>query len=209
MPRVPDSVLALGDPVIDRQAWPSLSDLPATRREALEVGRLYPRSEVLLGAQATPDAFLHAAARFEVLHLAAHATANPRHPSLSALIFAAPQLSGTTGALYARDLETLRLPATRLVFLAACGSLSRAVGQGPGVSSLARAFLAAGVPSVVGSLWRVNDDATRPLAVSFHQAFRSGLSPSAALRAAQIEQLSTRSGSKDSLAWAAFENLGS
>jgi CHAT domain-containing protein len=96
-----------------------------------------------------------------------------------------------------------------VVFLAVCGSLGGPIGRGSAASSLARPFLSAGVPTVVGTLWRVDDDATRRLAVSFHRFLRQGLTAAAALRAAQLDALTTGHDDKAAPTWAAFQVLGS
>jgi CHAT domain-containing protein len=53
--------------------------------------------------------------------------------------------------------------------------------------SLARGFMAAGVPRVLASLWDVDDQATAEMMRVFYEGYRgpSGLSAAAALRRAQ------------------------
>ena len=57
------------------------------------------------------------------------------------------------------------------------------------LAAAARAFMYAGTPRVVCSLWKVEDDATRALMVKFYELWRpgdaEGLGAAAALRAAQ------------------------
>ena len=72
-----------------------------------------------------------------------------------------------------------------LVVLSACDSGTGAFVRGEGVLGLARAFLAAGAPTVVASLWKVPDAATRDLMIAFHAHRKRGKPPAAALRAAQ------------------------
>jgi len=50
---------------------------------------------------------------------------------------------------------------------------------------LIRAFFTAGVPSVVASLWSVEDNATKELMVQFHTRLRDGERPAVALNEAQ------------------------
>jgi CHAT domain-containing protein len=71
-----------------------------------------------------------------------------------------------------------------------------------------RAFLYAGAPRVVVSLWNVNDRATADLMASFYgHMLRGGKSPTAALRAAQLE-LSGRKEWAAPYYWAAFVQYG-
>jgi CHAT domain-containing protein len=60
--------------------------------------------------------------------------------------------------------------------------------RGEGLVGLSRAFMYAGAPRVVASLWQVSDVATAELMKRFYRGlFKEGLRPAAALRAAQLE----------------------
>jgi CHAT domain-containing protein len=54
---------------------------------------------------------------------------------------------------------------------------------------LTRAFLYAGSPRVVVSLWEVNDVATAEFMKSFYQHMNGGAAPSLALRQAKLDML--------------------
>ena len=93
------------------------------------------------------------------------------------------------GFLLARDLFELRVPARRAV-LSACDTGRGRVFAGEGMLGLARAFMLAGTPRVIASLWRVDDQATRALMVKFYELWHprdgsKGLGAAAALRRAQ------------------------
>ena len=68
---------------------------------------------------------------------------------------------------------------------------------------LPRAFLYAGVRSVVASLWKVDDDATVPLMKTFYSRLQKGDPPSRALREAQLGMLKNAQFSEPYY-WAAF-----
>ncbi len=202
------SILSLGDPSFDRRFWPSLKSLNGARVEAVEVARLYPRAKVLVGHDATVSNFVTYGKGYNVLHLAAHMVVNREQPLLSVLFLSSSD--GESGMLYSRDLYHLRFPVTRLVVLAACTSLGEASGGREGLSSLARPFLAGGVPGVVGSLWPVEDLGARDFLSRFHKNLRLQGDPAKALQKTQIDSIYGRAlPSAQPASWAAFQLLGS
>ena len=79
--------------------------------------------------------------------------------------------------------------------------------RGEGTSSLARAFMAAGVPAVVGTLPGADESAARDLMIGFHRELANGVSAEQALTRVQrnaIEQHGRRLG-----AWSALVLYGS
>jgi CHAT domain-containing protein/tetratricopeptide (TPR) repeat protein len=199
--------LAVGDPAIDTGRFQTLLPLPGA---AAEADRLAARTGAarLVGAAATRPVFLAEAGRAEWIHFAGHAVVDPRNPLLSSLILA-PDGRGDSGLLTAREIYGLDLGGTRLVVLAACDSGREYVPGSEGVTSLARAFLAAGVPSVVASLRDVEDETTSRLFDAFHHNLRAGADPASALRAAQLALLASGDeASRSPAAWAVFETIG-
>lgn len=161
-----------------------LDYLPAAEREAEEVIRHFSgTSQHLAGARATRSAILAAAARAEILHFAGHGIFNESHPS-----YAAIQVSASSeGSLwYAHEIADSRLPAVRLVVLASCEGLRSSARQREGVSSLGRAFLAAGVPAVIGAIRPVEDEVANALFARFYEALARGADAASALREAQL-----------------------
>ncbi len=206
-PSAPRDALVVGDPAFDRRRFPRLDRLPFAKTEAAAVASLYDQADLLRDAAATRAAFLARAPARRVVHFAGHSLLHPDAPWLSQLLFAPG--GGDSGALYARELAGLRLERTELVVLSACRTLEGAAASRESVVGLAAAFLAAGPPVVVASLWKVDDEATRELMVAFHQALRRGEDPASALRTAQRRLLGARGGSFRSAAdWAGFEAFG-
>ncbi|HET7433172.1 MAG TPA: CHAT domain-containing protein [Thermoanaerobaculia bacterium] len=175
--------------------------LTASREEAWTIARQYPQQIVLDGPRATLANFAAQAATARVIHFAGHATQGEE---------SAPRLNFADDAyLHVEDVRALHLPATRVVVLSACSSGSDRSGDTQGVSSLARAFLAAGVPVVVGTLWNVEDSEAARLSAAFHQSLGRGADPTAALRSAQLQLLHSRDARARRLSsWAAFTALG-
>lgn len=203
------SVLVVGNPQLDPELYPGLEPLPGAAAEAREVAQLYARHELLLGARASRDAVLARSGSFDVVHFAGHAVVNPVDPSRSSLALARGPGSADPGALFAYEISPRRFERVRTVVLAGCGT-----GNGPqrsdaGTASLAQAFLAARVPSVVASLWPVLDHRTAEMMTVLHSRLSRGDAAVDALRAAQLEVLHSADLELRSPAtWAAFRALG-
>jgi len=199
--------LVVGEPAIDHSHFQSLTSLPAAAAEAPRLASLT-GSRLLLGKDAYKSAFLEQAREAEWIHFSGHALVDPQNTLLSKLVFA-PGPDGDPGVLTAREIYTLKLAETRLVVLAACETGNEYVPGSEGVTSLARAFLAAGVPAVVASLWNVADQPTADLFDAFHRHLWDGADPVSALRKAQLGMF--RGGNpadRSPRAWAAFEVIG-
>jgi CHAT domain-containing protein len=203
----PSDALVVGDPRVAPGLFARLKALPGARSEARLVANLYPRRQVLLGAVATRDNVVAALGRHEVVHFSGHAVANAADPSRSSFPLAGDPASAAL--LYAADIPGLSLTSARTVVLSACETGIGPATADAGSLSLARAFLAAGVPTVVASLWPISDGPSAPLAVAVHRHLRAGEAPAAALRAAQLELLRGDAPELRSPAvWAAFAAFG-
>jgi CHAT domain-containing protein len=201
-------LLVIGDPSIDRRIYPNLADLRAARAEALEIAGMFRGAELLLGQNATKAEFLKAIRRSDVVHFAGHAVANQEFPWLSRLLFA-PGPEAGSDTLFSQELAVERLDQLKLVVLAACSTGAGAGVRGEGVLSLARAFIAAGAPTVVGSLWDISDPASQRLFSSFYKFLRSGESPLAALRDAQLVAIASGDATyRMPVNWAGFAAIG-
>jgi CHAT domain-containing protein len=205
-PRAP-AVLVVGDPAFDGQLE-GLPRLPGAEGEAKRVAALYPGALLLIGTQATRRAFLKDAAVSDIVHFAGHGVVRPDAPLLSHLVLA-PDEGGASGVLTARELFETRLPRTRLAILSGCHTASGRLSETEGASSLARALFAAGVPSVVASLWAVDDQSTAEFFASYHRRLSHGDDPTEALRRTQMEWLAQdRGGWQGFSTWAAFALFG-
>ena len=182
-------VLALGDPAYGTGASPmrtgTLPRLPATAAEARAVGEV-----VLLGAEATKAGLARALAgraRWHAVHLACHGLLDPDRPLLCSL--ALTPGADDDGTLSAREVLRQIVPAD-LVVLSACETAKGRVYAGEGLLGLTRAFMFAGAPRVICSLWKVDDDATSALMVRFYELWNPkdgtpGIPAAQALRRAQ------------------------
>jgi CHAT domain-containing protein/tetratricopeptide (TPR) repeat protein len=167
-----------------------LPPLAGARREAATVARMLPRSglTMLEGSRATQRQVEALAGRSTVLHFATHGIIRDDQPFESYLA-----LGGNgwdlqhDGRLTAQKIYGLDLHAD-LVFLSACRS---GLGQvsGDGIAGLTRAFLYAGTPSVIATLWDVADEPTYRLVGAFYRSWLTGSDKARALRSAQLKLL--------------------
>lgn len=202
-------LLLLGDPAFEGDLFPTLTErLPGAQRESEELARLVPGTTSLLGGEATRRSFLELLDQHAIVHVAAHAIADPSSPWGSRLALA-PH-GDESGVLHARDLaEGLAAGRTRLVVLAACRSADPRSRGGEGVSGWVWPLLAAGVPQVVATTLAVDDAASSRFNVALFRHLKAGGEPLRALRAAQLDSIEAERGvPTPSMTWAAYQLYG-
>lgn len=171
--------------------------------EVESLARLFHNPRVLSGEDATVSAVKSFSAEAGILHLACHGQFRPDNPRFSSLKLA-------DGHLTVHDAATLDLRGCRLVTLSACETGVNLVAPGEELIGLARGFFAAGAPSLLLSLWTVDDATTARLMTDFyahlHAQGDSDINPAASLRAAQLRLLETH---PHPFFWSPFVLVGS
>ncbi len=118
------------------------------------------------------------------------------HPGLLAglvLAGANAPMPEDDGILTAEEVATLNLSSVELAVLSACETGLGQIAGGEGLLGLQRAFHAAGARTVIASLWRVDDIATREIMERFYEnLWKKNLGKLAALRDAQLWMLRVR-----------------
>jgi CHAT domain-containing protein/Tfp pilus assembly protein PilF len=185
-----------------------LKALPHSAAEALAIeAALGPGSQVHVDTAASEGRLKSLPLeRFGVLHFATHALLSERTPQRSALVLAPGPEPTEDGYLQARELSSLRLRA-ELAVLSACQTARGRVVGGEGVQSLARAFFAAGVRSVVASLWHVEDRSSARFMAAFYRHLAAGRPKAEALRQAKLDFLAEPETAAPG-AWAPFILIG-
>ncbi len=172
-------------------AQPHAEGLPPLRfaeQEARAIAALY-NAQPLIGDAATEAAFRGQAPGSRLIHIAAHGQLNARSPLFSRLILApdaGPQAEDD-GALEVHEVYGLDLTRADMVTLSACQTQLGSRSDGDDIVGLNRAFLYAGAPTVVASLWSVDDEATAVLMEAFYAHLKAGMGKAEALRAAQSD----------------------
>lgn len=188
---------------------PSITRLRYTQRESQSVSELFPRQHMLLlGPRATESSFKRLADRYDVIHLATHGYFNKMNPLLSGVTL--ERDAQEDGRLEVHEILELKLNA-ELVTLSACDTALGSgyfaeVPAGDDLLGLTRAFLFAGSPSVLASLWEVNDRSAVQFMNSFYGQLR-GAGKAAALAQAQRE-MRARGPYRHLYYWGAFTLVG-
>jgi CHAT domain-containing protein len=174
-----EKVLALGNPDLGDPRM----NLEFAELEAKQVQDLYAQSTVFLRRDASKlNAKTHSPQN-DIIHFATHAQLNENDPLSSAILLAK---SGTEdGRLEVREVFGMDLKAN-LVVLSACETGLGKLSSGDELVGLTRAFIYAGTPSVVASLWSVDDGSTAQLMASFYKNLKT-MTKVEALRQAQLE----------------------
>jgi CHAT domain-containing protein len=168
--------------------------------EAREVARLT-GGQSLVGSSPKITTLYSQAINYRLLHFACHAEFKPESP-LTSFLHLAPDERLTASDIF----EHLRLQCD-LVTLSACESGLSRVRRGDELVGLMRAFLYAGAPALVSSLWRVDDRSTRILMEKFYRQIQTGISFAEALKQAQL-YLKNQKIFAEPEYWAAFVLVG-
>ena len=177
------SLLAMANP----QEF-GLSELPGAGNEVHSIGTFYGRyyrtAEYVSddeGFEAVESLLKEQAGEHQLLHVASHGELNPENPLHSRLILSADEQDD--GRLHVHEVYDLELEQTELVVLSACDTQLGKRSKGDDIVGLTRAFLYAGAPSVIASLWQVDDRATLDFMKTFYLQLASRRGPADALRA--------------------------
>ena len=174
-----EKVLAFGNPDLGDAE----KNLEYAELEAKEVKAAYPESSVYIGKEATEEKSKTLSANHDILHFATHAKLNEDDPLSSAVLLAREDKED--GRLEVREIFAMDLKAN-LVVLSGCETGLGKLSTGDELVGLTRAFIYAGTPSVVASLWSVDDSSTAHLMASFYRNLKT-MSKVEALRQAQLE----------------------
>jgi CHAT domain-containing protein len=210
-----EKLLSVGNPHYDYEVYQSLGDLSESETEANTIAALYQSKIVLTRDRARENQVVKAMAGSNVIHLATHYVTDDYSPLLSKLLLTKEagdngQDSRSNGFLQPYEIYLMNLPNTRLVVLSACETGIERSYRGEGAISLARPFIAAGVPVVVASLWKVESESTTKLMIGFHKHRKQdGMTTAESLRQAQLALINSSNHKwRHPYYWAAFTIVG-
>ena len=170
--------LVVGNPIMPSFKGTQLENLPGSEAEAKAIGKIL-KVTPLIGAQADKKKAIALMKKAPIIHLATHGLLDTIKGDIPGAI------ALTNGFLTSGEIFDMQL-AANLVVLSACDT-GRGDLTGEGVVGLSRSFSVAGVPSVIVSLWEVDDKATKVLMEEFYRNLQLKKLPKAqALRQAML-----------------------
>lgn len=187
----------------------SVDDLPGAKREVKYLSETF-AGKFLYGKKSNEENFKLYSKKnpYSVIHLAMHGIVDSKQPEYSSLVFTHSDNKEEDDLLHAYELNLLEIN-TDLVVLSACETGFGKYERGEGVVSLGRGFMYSGAPSLVMTLWPINDKATSVLISAFYNELAMGYGKDVAMRNAKMIYLE---GAKNITAhpffWASFINLG-
>ncbi len=195
-PTMPSLAAKLGDPP------QPLPPLPNAEKEALKIAQLL-NTQAIIGSKATKAAIVQQMQQARIIHLATHGLLDGLKWLGTPGAIALAPAGKDDGLLTADEIFDLKLKA-ELIVLSACDT-GRGDIKGDGVVGLSRALIAAGVPSVIVSLWSVPDAPTASLMQEFYKNLQRHSDKAQALRQAM---LATKQRNPEPVNWAAFTLIG-
>jgi CHAT domain-containing protein len=156
------------------------SEVRGSSEEAKYISSLTPAT-TFSGQEATKSNFKQHAEEADIIHLALHGKANLENPLRGSIIFNGDRDSSEYNYLYSYEIMNFHLKA-RLTVLSACETGLGKIYEGEGVYNLARGFRYAGCPTLISSLWRIDDRSTALIVKGFYQQLAVGKNLDDALR---------------------------
>ncbi len=171
----------------------NVSDLPGTQAEIMEIASLLNDqgipNEVLIQDESTEGALKEKIKSCDVIHLATHGFFVDRKAAgdaeyIDPMLYSGLLLAGVSnkrtqnqtedGILTAYEIMNTEFKNSDMVVLSACETGLGEITSGEGIYGLQRAFLVAGSRTIVMSLWKVDDEATKDLMSRFYKNYLKG-----------------------------------
>jgi len=163
-------------------------ELTGASNEVKAISEFY-TTDIYFDSTATEKMFWEKSANYNIIHIASHGIIDDEKPSYSKLLFHNnTKDSLNDGEVHTYELFEKQLNA-QLVVLSACNTGMGKIHKGEGVMSLARGFLYTGIPSIIMTLWSVDDRSSAELIKYFYKYLWEGDNKNIALQKAKIDYL--------------------
>ena len=174
-------------------------ELKGAKKEVTRVAKLL-KGKAMFEEEATEANFKANANDHAVILLSMHGLVNLQQPNFSELLFdfGHDPISKEDNLLRPIEIYQMNLNAD-LIVLSACDTGNGKLYPGEGVFSFSRAFAAAGVPSTMMTLWKVDDRSTSQIVISFFEFLKKGMPKDIALQKAKLQYLEVNKNNKAAL----------
>jgi CHAT domain-containing protein/Tfp pilus assembly protein PilF len=190
---------------ITRDYLKSIKPLPGAAEEVNNISTIID-GDVYKGNNATLANFKKHTSDYGILHLAMHTMIDDENPMYSKLAF--EQGKDDNGLLNTYELYNMQIN-SQLSVLSACKTGSGKIVKGEGMLCLARGFMYAGCPSLVMTLWEIDDKSGAELMKSFYGYLSDGKAKDEALRLAKLDYINSSDKLKTNpYYWAGYINFG-
>ena len=197
-------LLAFANPIADHV--PGFEPLPATETEVANISQIFVTKDTYYRREATEGIVKDKSSSPDVIHFACHGEFNDKQPLQSGLLLTKDK--DNDGYLQVHEIFGLNLANANLVTLSACETALGKIQGGDDMVGLSRGFIYAGTPSLLATLWDVDDISTSILMKHFYENWQlKGMSKPEALRQAQIA-LKSIPDYKHPYHWAPFVMIG-
>lgn len=181
-PSLGRKVLALGNPDLGLKQL----DLPYAELEVGNIKKIIPRTNILLRAEATKNKAVEMLGNYDIVHFATRGVLRADFPMNSGLELAAEGQSD--GRLTTAEIFRLRFKG-RLIVMSGCRTVQEHAASGTEIMGLNRAFLYAGSPSVITTLWNTEDRSTAVFMEIFYKSLKKNESVADSLKESQVEMI--------------------
>ncbi|MEI6125078.1 MAG: tetratricopeptide repeat protein [Pseudomonadota bacterium] len=173
-------LIAFANPATDK------ANLAYAEKEVQEIEKFFPARETYYRLDATEGRAKQKAPEPDIIHFACHGEFNDRQPLQSGLLLAGDK--DNDGVLQLHEIFGLNLKQANLVTLSACETALCKIQGGEDWAGMSRGFIYAGTPSILATLWSVEDKSTSIIIKNFYENWLvKGMSKPSALRQAQLD----------------------
>ena len=153
--------------------------------EVSSISDLFFKKEIYSRGKATEGRAKGRTSSPDVIHFACHGEFNDKQPMQSGLLLTKD--ADNDGYLQVHEIFGLDLRNANLVVLSACETALSKIYGGDDLVGLSRGFIYAGTPSLLATLWEVEDHSTAILIEEFYKNWqKKGMSKPKALQQAQV-----------------------
>ncbi|MEM7369771.1 MAG: CHAT domain-containing protein [Bacteroidota bacterium] len=200
------------DPTAQPRTKNELQPLIHSEKEVQNMGKQFASDQAVICTKdhASEDTLLALdLPDFRYIHFSTHGVINAAQPELSHLILSLAKTPDNDGRLYLYEIFDLDLDAD-LVSLSACDTGLGKLVEGEGLVGFTRGFMYAGTPSLLLSLWAVNEESTSLIFSDYYKmlAKTKGRNKYSPLRKAQLKMIKQGGKFANPYYWAPFVFIG-